>query len=57
MQAAMTMTHSQPRTPAVEMALTMAQGTAVAALDASSEMWTQESKPPMLHTGESQATH
>ena len=55
MQATMTMTQSQPRRPAVEMAPTMAKGTAVLALEASSEMWTQESKPPILHTGESHA--
>jgi hypothetical protein len=34
----------------------MAKGTAVAALEASSEIWTQESNPPILQTGESQAT-
>jgi hypothetical protein len=35
----------------------MAKGTAVLALEASSEIWTQESKPPILQTGESQAIH
>lgn len=33
-------------------ALTIAHGTAVAALDASSEMWTLESKPQIVHRGE-----
>lgn len=36
----------QPRTPAVAIALIIAQGTAVAALAASSLMCTLESKPP-----------
>jgi len=56
MQATMTMTQSQPRTPAQEIAPTIAAGTAVEALEASSEMCTQESKPPIDQTGDSQAT-
>lgn len=36
----------QPRTPAIAIALTIAQGTAVAALDASSLICTLESKEP-----------
>jgi hypothetical protein len=51
----MTITQSQPRIPAVIIAPEIAHGTAVEAFDASSEIWTQESKPPMLHTGDSQA--
>jgi hypothetical protein len=39
----------------VIIAAAMAHGTAVDAFDASSEIWTQESNPPILHTGDSQA--
>jgi len=56
MQATMTITQSQPRIPAQEIAPTIAAGTAFEALDASSEMCTQESKPPIDQTGESQAS-
>jgi len=38
--------------PAIPIALTIAHGTAVAALDASSEMCTLESKLPIVHMGE-----
>jgi hypothetical protein len=36
----------QPRTPPIPMAQTMAHGTAVAAFEASSEIWTVESNEP-----------
>jgi hypothetical protein len=39
-----------PKTPAIPIAQTMAQGTAVAAFEASSLMWTLESKEP-VHRG------
>src|SRR5271170_6936718 len=41
--------------PAVMIALAIAHGTAVEAFDASSEICTQESNPPILQTGDSQA--
>lgn len=41
----------QPKIPAIPMAFTMAQGTAVAAFPASSEIWTLESKLQIVHRG------
>ena len=46
MQNARAMLIAHPRTPAIPMAYTMAHGTAVAAFEASSLMWTLESKEP-----------
>jgi hypothetical protein len=56
MQATITMTDNHPKTPAQEIAPTIAPGTAVDAFEASSEMCTQESNPPILQTGDNQAT-
>lgn len=47
----------QPRIPAIEIAPTIAQGTAVAALEASSEMWTLESNEPYSQCGLSFVRH
>jgi hypothetical protein len=41
----------QPKTPAMPIAVTIAQGTAVAALEASSEICTLQSNPQIVHRG------
>ena len=51
MQNAIAMLMAVPRTPAIPMAVTIPHGTATCALDASSEMWTLESKEQMVQRG------
>lgn len=56
MQAASTITITNPRPQHMPMEDRMPRGTAFAALDASSDMCTHESKAPMVQMGDSQAS-
>lgn len=54
MQAVRTIIIMKPRIQQAPVDIIMPRGTALDALFASSDMWTQESKPPIVQMGESQ---